>query len=239
METTKKKIIPIEVRDEYILGSGVSIGAAGSFDSMVLRVKFDESWMGLNKYATWTDAQGNVGDQTIITALDLVGGEVYTYDIPVPKFATQHAGTVRLSFTGYVIGGDANNTVESLINTATGAFRVLESSATRLDGGNTAASIADQLLKQLADHMTEVNGEVEAIEKSVSLVEGRMTTVEGEMEAVKGAEEERRKTFEKAESQRQSAFEAAEAERNQIVGNLNKALDSIIALQKSYIGGEA
>lgn len=252
MDTTKKKIIPIEVRDEYILGSGVSIGAAGSYDSVILQVKFDDSWAGLNKYATWSNALGETVDQTIITPFNGVDGLEDTYNISVPASAAKYAGTVKLSFTGYALSrsGDDNRTVESLINTASGSFRVLESNADPLDGAGTSPSVAQQLLAQLADHMTEVNGEVEAIENSVSLVEGRMTTVEGEMEAVKGAEEERaktfetseaerRETFEKAESQRQSDFEAAEAERNQIVGDLNKALDEIIALQKSYIGGEA
>lgn len=247
----KKKTITLEVRDEYILGSGVSIGAAGSYDSVILQVKFDDSWAGLNKYATWTNALGEMADQTIITPLYGVDGLEDTYYIPVTAPAAKYAGTVKLSFTGYALSRSGDDrTVESLINTASGSFRVLESNADPLDGAGTAASVAQQLLGQLADHMTEVNGEVEAIENRASVVEGRMTDVEGKMEEVKGAEEERAKTFETseaerkttfeaAEAQRQSDFEAAEAVRNQIVGDLNKALDEIIALQKSFIGGGA
>lgn len=167
--TTKKKIISLEVRDEYILGSGVAIGAQGSFDSSVLRVKFDDNWLGLNIYATWTDALGNVGDQTIVTVLDLVDGEANTYDIPVSTFSTQHAGTVKLALSGYVIGGEAGNEIESLLNTVSGAFRVLESSATPLDGGKSEASVAAQLLKS-----------VNEFEEGIG---NRMSSLEGEMDA--------------------------------------------------------
>jgi hypothetical protein len=251
MAKTNKKTISIEVRDEYILGSGVSIGAAGSYDSVILQVKFDDSWAGLSKYATWTNALGEMADQTIITPFNGVDGLEDTYNIHVPAPAAKYAGTVKLSFTGYALSrSEGDRTVESLINTASGSFRVLESNADPLDGAGTAPSVAQQLLNQLDAHMNEVNGEVDEIENSVSLVEGRMTVVEGNMKAVEGAEAERSKTFvtseterketfEKAESQRQSDFEAAEAERNQIVGDLNKALDEIIARQKSFIGGGA
>ena len=144
MATTKKKIIPIEVRDEYILGSGVSIGAAGSFDSMVLRVKFDDSWIGLNKYATWTDAQGNTGQQTLLSPLYLVEGEAHTYDVSVPQLPLVYAGSVRLSFTGYAMTEDGAS-IDRIMNTATGTFIVLESNAMRLKDGNLDASLGEQL----------------------------------------------------------------------------------------------
>ena len=180
MATTKKKIIPIEVRDEYILGSGVSIGAAGSFDSMVLRVKFDDSWIGLNKYATWTDAQGNIGDQTIITELDRADDE-NAYDIPVSAFVTQYAGTVKLSFTGYAVGGTADNLVESVINTAAGSFRVLESTATRLDGGSVNATLAEQLtdtVNKCTKRVAAAEGKIDEFEEAEGAREERLEEVE-------------------------------------------------------------
>ena len=229
MAITKKKIIPLEVRDEYILGSGVSIGAAGSFDSAILRIKFDESWLGLNIYATWMDALGNAGDQTVITVLDLVDGEPNTYDIPVPQFATNYAGTVKLALSGYVIGGEAGKEVESLLNTVSGAFRVLESNAVPLDGGNTAASVAEQLLDSLNRHEVEIENRVtvfegsvnssitgfdkriEAAEQTVGEVEERMTVVEAAEKSRAAAEIKRANaetTREGAESQRLLAEEA-------------------------------
>lgn len=180
MATTKKKIIPIEVRDEYILGSGVSIGAVGSFDSMVLRVKFDDSWIGLNKYATWTDAQGSIGDQTIITELDRADDE-NAYDIPVSAFVTQYAGTVKLSFTGYAVGGTADNLVESVINTATGTFRVLESNATRLDGGSVNENLAEQLtdtVNKCTKRVAAAEGKIDEFEEAEEAREERLEEVE-------------------------------------------------------------
>ena len=194
--TTKKKIISLEVRDEYILGSGVAIGAQGSFDSSVLRVKFDDNWLGLNIYATWTDALGNVGDQTIVTVLDLVDGEANTYDIPVSTFATQHAGTVKLALSGYVIGGEAGNEIESLLNTVSGAFRVLESSATPLDGGKSEASVAAQLLKS-------VNEFEEGIGNRMSSLEGEMDARADALENAEDVRGEKEDARAEAEKQRQ------------------------------------
>jgi hypothetical protein len=159
MATTKKKIIPIEVRDEYILGSGVSIGAVGSYDSMVLRVKFDDSWIGLNKYATWTDAQGNSGQQTQLSPFELVDGEAHTYDVSVPQLPLTYAGPVRLSFTGYAMTADGAS-IDRIMNTATGTFIVLESNAMRLVDGNLDASLGEQL-KAIADKCAGIAADAE------------------------------------------------------------------------------
>ena len=53
-----KRIIECSVSDEYLLGGGVPIGAAGSHDDVVLRLGFGDAWAGLNIYATFTDALG-------------------------------------------------------------------------------------------------------------------------------------------------------------------------------------
>ena len=149
MSEVNKKIISLEVRGEYILGSGVTIGAQGSFDSVYLRIKFDDKWLGLNKYATWMNALNEVGTQELLTALYLAPGEPDTYDIPVPQFATKYAGTVRLALSGYVIGGEAGREIESLLNSVSGAFKVLESGAVRLDGGKIDATLAERVAEQL------------------------------------------------------------------------------------------
>lgn len=259
MITAKKKIISLEVRDEYVLGSGVSIGAQGSFDSVVLRVKFDDSWIGLKKYATWTNAQGEVGDQTIITAIDLVDGEVDTYDIPVPGFATQYDGTITLSFTGYVLGNGGKE-IDSVTNTASGAFRVLPSNATRLDGGNTAASIAEQLVADmdaLEEDMNALNDDMDALQASEILrfdAENARETAEEERkttELARDVAEEERKASETERVENENARELAELQRAQaederianelarqaVMGDLNAALDGIIAIQKELMGG--
>ena len=280
MSTAKKKIIPIEVRDEYILGSGVSIGARGSYDSVVLRTKFDDSWIGLNKYATWTNALGVNGDQKIITALDLVDGEVDTYDIPVPAFATAEAGTIKVSFTGYVIGA-GEDTVDSLANTVSGAFRVLDSNATKLDGGNTSATVAEQLvaaMTALSNEWNVLDGEMDDLEDKMDnftdkelerqsneiereKAETGRNDAETEREANEQAREEKesdRQTAEiarnTAETERENAEtarataeeirisneaerKANEEARKAADSDINKALDAIISIQNTLMGG--
>ena len=198
MSKANKKIISLEVRGEYILGSGVSIGAQGSFDSVYLRIKFDETWQGLNKYMTWENAQGETAEQTFITSSDLVDGEPDTYDIPVPQFATLYAGTVRLAISGYVIGGEANQEIESLLNTVSGAFKVLESSAVRLDDSSVNSTLAEQVHNELT-RAEDLYGDV-------------MKTL--------------------------SDSRDAEKKRDEIVGDMNSAIDYILTIQNQLMGGE-
>ena len=238
MSTTKKKIISLEVRDEYILGSGVSIGAVGSFDSVVLRVKFDDSWIGLNIYATWTDALGNVGDQTIITALDLVDGEVDTYDIPVSSFATQHAGTVKLSFSGYAISRSNDKEIDSVINTVSGAFRVLESNSTKLDGGNTAASVAEQLLnaqREFEKRLLEDQADFDANETRREQKENARQ--EAESERVKN--ESQRVLDESLRVQAETERVAAEESRQEHYEVIDELIRGIEDVQNGYISEES
>lgn len=179
MSTTKKKIISLEVRDEFILGSGVVIGAQGSFNSVVLEVKFDKNWNDLpNKYITWTDALGNDGVQQLITAFDhLVPGKVDVYQIPVPQFATNYAGTVKLSFSGFTLGGENSaRTVEVLANTASGAFRVLESNATVIDEEAIKPTQAQELSDQINAYKYDVDTALGNFEDRIDVVESNEKT---------------------------------------------------------------
>lgn len=197
MSEVNKKIISLEVRGEYILGSGVAIGAEGSFDSVYLRVKFDEHWLGLNIYATWRDALGNLGDQQVVTALDLVDGEPNTYDIPVTQFVTNHPGTVRLALSGYVVSGESGAEIASLTNTVSGAFRVLPSGATRLDSGSVETTLAERVYAAL----------------------NRATALIGQSEDALEDVKTKLADFEEG------------------IGDIDTALDGIIAIQNSLIGG--
>jgi hypothetical protein len=290
MDTTNKKIIPIEVRDEYILGSGVSIGAMGSFGTMVLEATFDESWVGLTKYATWTDALGNVGEQILFTELDRAGDtSTYTYYIPITAFPLRHAGTVKLSFTGYVVEGDK---IRSVMNTATGTFRVLESNAVRIDDDGVDASIGDQLhnteskLSESASKLKEQIDYFEIAERERDEAENGYTDINGNFVPGRVQNEDKRVDAERqrqinefgaegnrydsylgyvvnadgvkvendqagrvgAEIQRQidenkrisneTSREERFSEMEKLVGDLPEALEAILALQESLIGGD-
>ena len=217
MSTTKKKIISLEVRDEFILGSGVAIGAQGSFNSVVLEVKFDENWNDLpNKYVTWTDALGNDGVQQPITTFNLVDGEVDVYRIPVPQFATNYAGTVKLSFSGFALGGENNaRTVEVLANTASGAFRVLESNATVIDEDFISPTQAQEFINEINEFIDEVNDDI-------GNFDNRIDTIESNEETRQAAETERQKGYTEIKS---------------LIGEIDYAVDSILAIQALLIGG--
>jgi hypothetical protein len=265
---------------------------------MVLRVKFDDSWAGLNKYATWTDAQANVGDQTIITELDRADDE-NAYDIPVSAFVTQYAGTVKLSFTGYAVGGTADNLVESVINTAAGSFRVLESTATRLDGGNVNATLAEQLtdtVNKCTKRVAAAEGKIEEFEEAEdgrkeaelerkaaengytdedgNFVPGRVQNEDKRVDAERqrqinefGAEGNRydsdlgyvvnadgvkvendqagrvgaeiqRQIDENKRISNETSREERFSEMEKLVGDLPEAVEAILALQESLIGGD-
>ena len=64
----KKRIIEIEVNDEYIVGSGVVLGAAGSHNDVIMKVRFNSSWVGLNIIATFRDALGENPISVVLTA---------------------------------------------------------------------------------------------------------------------------------------------------------------------------
>lgn len=234
MSEVNKKIISLEVRGEYILGSGVAIGAEGSFDSVYLRIKFDEHWLGLNIYATWQDALGNIADQQIfVTALDLVDGEPNTYDIPVTQFVTNYPGTVRLALSGYAIGGEAGNEIESLTNTVSGAFRVLKSGASRLDSGKIPATLEEQVVAKL-NETTKLLKDAEDDLAEFEAAEGAREEAEAERVKAENSRKEAENAREEAEAKRKSGYAKIES----LVGNIDEALDAIIDIQNSLIGGD-
>lgn len=53
-----QKIIPCRVKDEYVIGAGVVVGAEGSGGDSVLQLEFGPMWDGLVKYVTFRDALG-------------------------------------------------------------------------------------------------------------------------------------------------------------------------------------
>ena len=179
--TTKKKIISLEVRDEYILGSGVAIGAVGSHASILLRIKFNENWDALNIHATWTDALGNVGEDYNQLLLPSHEVEERTYEIGVPAFATRHSGTVRLSFSGFVIGEDGEE-ISQILNTASGLFKVLDSNAVRLDDEQIDKNLAGQVQSELVafgERITEFEGEMDARAVALENAENGYTDDDG------------------------------------------------------------
>lgn len=141
-----KRIIELTVSDEYVIGGGVPIGAAGSHDDVVLRMAFGEMWTGLNIYATFTDALGENATEVMLLPSMLVSGTIMTYDLPIPASAKRVEGRTSLSLTGYTV---VNGTKGIATNTTTTYFRVLPSKVALLDDGTVDATLAEQLLSEM------------------------------------------------------------------------------------------
>lgn len=160
-----KRIIELTVSDEYVIGGGVPIGAAGSHDDVVLRMAFGEMWTGLNIYATFTDALGENATEVMLLPSMLVSGTIMTYDLPIPASAKRIEGRTSLSLTGYTV---VNGTKGIATNTTTTYFRVLPSKVALLDDGTVDATLAEQLLSEM--NYTEGRvGEAEVVAAAATL----------------------------------------------------------------------
>jgi hypothetical protein len=160
-----KRIIECQVSDEYVLGAGVVVGAAGSHDDVVLRLTFGEMWIGLNIYATFRDARGENPTFVPILPSMLVDGEVMVYDVPVPAAAKRHQGQMMLTLTGYSIVDGVQE--DSATNTATAFFRVLQSDFALFDDGSVDVTIAQQMLSAINEHAKDVAESIGAINDTV------------------------------------------------------------------------
>ena len=172
------RIIECHVNDEYILGSGVPIGAAGSHDDVALRLIFNEMWDGLNIVATFKDALAE--SETVIQLMPsmLEEGDSRTYLIWIPGGAKTYAGRVKLTLSGYsVYAVEENGTriykKDSLTNTATAFFRVLESDAAIVKDDEDSETTYREIVQA---ELNEMGKDMEAWERRVLEVEAAEET---------------------------------------------------------------
>lgn len=138
------RIIECQVNDEYVVGSGVPIGAAGSHDDVVLRLDFGDMWADLNIYATFRNALGGSPTIVLLTSEKLVDEKDMIYDVPVPATAKTYAGKAMLTLTGYEVD-ETGAQESSATNTATAYFTVLPSDYAFAEDGSITPTIAQQL----------------------------------------------------------------------------------------------
>lgn len=146
-----KRIIPIEVRDEYILGAGRVIGAKGSHDDVALRVEFNEMWRGKSVTAVWLNA---VGESPVVAPINFSnweGSNPLICIIDIPAKAKSAVGDAMLTIRGFTsVDGETESTATL---TATAYFKVLES-----DFDNEAEEEEEEdklnLYKQLQNNIT-------------------------------------------------------------------------------------
>lgn len=189
-----KRIIEISVNDEYVVGSGVVIGAAGSDESVILRVAFNDTWAGLNIYATFRDSMGENPTIMMLMPSMLVPGETMKYDVVVPAAATKYAGKMCLVFSGFAItesylyAKDGDTVVKELvyrdavINTTNAYFRVLTSDFSALDVEDQAeVTVLEQVLSEINVFRDELDEHEDAVAAAISEHEDEIADTIGDL----------------------------------------------------------
>lgn len=94
------KIIECFVHDEIVKGGGVSVGAKGSGNDVLLKLVFNEFWDDLAKSITWYDAYGDVATLTMLNVDLLEAGTENTYLVPIPHEAKAKEGDLTMTIKG-------------------------------------------------------------------------------------------------------------------------------------------
>lgn len=124
----EQRIIKLSVKNEYILGEGVVIGAAGSHDEVLLELDFRASpvWHGTTKKAIFYDAMYKNPATILLTTNLLAAGQTDVYYVPVPQAAKTAAGDCFLTVEGTVVEGSGENAKETVrVTTKEARFPVL------------------------------------------------------------------------------------------------------------------
>ena len=239
----KKRIIEISVNDEYVVGSGVVIGSEGDDESVALRISFNDMWMGLNIYATFKDSYGENPAVKLLLPSMLVPGDVRTYDVVVPAAATKHRGKMSLVLSGFSVTSDKifntetknyDNIVyrDAVINTTNAYFRVLPSDFSALDVEDQAEVTA---LEQVLAEINELHGDIAEHEEAVDnrITEAEVVVAQIREEANSGAfKGEKGDPYDLTDEDKAKIADMVEVE---IIGDINEALDRILAVQKDLI----
>ncbi len=224
------KIIECQVNDEYVLGSGVVIGAAGSYGDVILRLKFNEMWDGLAIMATFRDA---LRERSAVVSL-LPSMRAVTEDgslaylVKIPAEAKRLAGQATLTLSGYINAvmqtnesGEISYSVEEsgLTNTVTTYFRVAESNSAVDDDTSVTPNLAAQVLAEL-NLMGKFCDDIDDAETQRVAAETARNTAESERAA---AETNREKKMEQLQN---------------LVGDIGTALDELHAYAEALKGGD-
>lgn len=168
-----KRIIKCRVNDEYVVGSGVPIGAAGSHDDVILRLEFNETWDGLYIYATFRDALGGHPTVVLLLRTMLADGESRIYEVTVPAAAKLYAGKAMFTLTGYLTkqeeteDGIKRTVEDSATNTATAYFPVLPSDYAFAEDGSITPTIAQQLQDAMGSLDKDVDTRLSNMETAI------------------------------------------------------------------------
>ena len=121
----EQTIIKLHIVNEHITGSGVSVGAVGSHDEVLLEMDFHSGalWQGTTRRAIFANALGENRTVIILTTNLLEQGQSEVYLVPVPWQAKEVAGECFLTVEGFVTDSNGKEIVRCVTEEA--RFRVL------------------------------------------------------------------------------------------------------------------
>ena len=200
-----RRVIPLQVADEYVQGDGVPVGAAGSHDDVALRLAFGPMWAGTARSIVWYDANGENPTITALTTDMLAEGESEIYLVPIPAEPKAMAGEMTMTVKGVTVSGSKETTATL---TAAARFRVLESS-----WDPDAEESADITPTQAQQFQAEIEGIKSGIAAAMASGSAEAETQRGENEQSRQEAESTRETNEAARRAAEKIREQNEAAR--------------------------
>ena len=152
----EQNIVKLQISNEYIQGSGVSVGAVGSHDDVLLEMDFRPSavWAGTTRRAIFANALGENRTVIMLTTNLLEEGQGEIYLVPVPQQAKDVAGECFLTVEGFVTDGSGKEIVRCVTEEA--RFRVLPSKLYTNDNTPVTPSQAEQLQAEIDSIKTTI-----------------------------------------------------------------------------------
>lgn len=152
----EQNIVKIQISNEYIQGSGVSVGAVGSHDDVLLEMDFRPSavWSGTTRRAIFANALGENRTVIVLTTNLLEEGQGEIYLVPVPQQAKDVAGECFLTVEGFVTDRNGKEIVRCVTEEA--RFRVLPSKLYTNDSAPVTPSQAEQLQAEIDSIKTTI-----------------------------------------------------------------------------------
>lgn len=144
----EQRIVKLQIANEYIVGGGVSIGAVGSHDDVLLEMDFRSSalWAGTTRRAIFSNALGENRTPIILTTNLLAEGHSEVYLVPVPVEAKDVAGECFLTVEGYI--GEGATEILRVVTEET-TFRVLPSKLYYNENPSVTPTEAEQLQAEI------------------------------------------------------------------------------------------
>lgn len=144
----EQRIVKLQIANEYIMGAGVSIGAVGSHDDVLLEMDFRSSaqWANTTRRAIFSNALGENRTPIILTTNLLAEGHTDVYLVPVPAEAKDVAGECFLTVEGYI--GEGENEILRVV-TEEATFRVLPSKLYSNENTHITPNEAEQLQAEI------------------------------------------------------------------------------------------